>query len=128
MISEKRKNGLRGEVLAARYLRQQGYQMVNGNYRTRLGEVDLIALDGEILVFFEVKTRTPDSFGQPLDAVDYQKQRRVVAAAKQFIASRGYEGTVRFDVLEVQLHSDESGDIHHIPDAFEGEDLSYHGR
>lgn len=128
MISKKRKNGLRGEVLAARYLRQQGYQMVNGNYRTRWGEVDLIALDGDVLVFFEVKTRTPDSFGQPLDAVDYQKQRRVVAAAKQFITSRGYEGAVRFDVLEVLLQTETDGQVHHIPHAFEGEDLSYHGR
>ncbi len=128
MISEKQKKGIRGEVLAARYLREQGYQMVNGNYRTHLGEVDIIALDGEILVFFEVKTRTPDSFGEPLDSVDHHKQRRILAAAKQFTASRHYTGAVRFDVLEVLLHRDESGDVRHIKDAFDGTIFLGHGR
>jgi putative endonuclease len=128
MIAGKKKKGIRGEVLAARYLREQGYQMVNGNYRTHLGEVDIIALEEDVLVFFEVKTRTPDSFGQPLDSVDHHKQRRILAAAKQFTASRRYTGAVRFDVLEVLLHRDESGEIRHIKDAFDEEPSFGQGR
>ena len=125
MIGQKQKRGLWGEILAARYLRDRGYTILGANYRTRLGEVDLIA-DGEgVRAFCEVKTRTPDAFGLPLDAVDVKKQRRMIAAAGQYVASRDYQGAIRFDVLEVFLQSDGVGEVRHIKEAFDG-DLSLH--
>src|SRR6185437_3918670 len=78
--------GDRGERAAARYLRSKGLRIITRGYRTRLGEIDLIARDGDTLVFVEVKSRRR---GVPAEAVTLAKQRRLTLAALQFLAEHG---------------------------------------
>ncbi len=93
--------GRAGEEAAARYLEQQGYVVLERNYRLRSGEVDIIARDGDYLVFVEVKTRSGGRFGSPFEAVDQRKQRRIARTALAYLAERNREMPVRFDVAAV---------------------------
>ena len=91
-----------GEDVAAEALRKGGYRIVARNHRCRRGEVDLIAEKGELLVFVEVRTRSTAAFGGPEETVDARKQRRVIAAARDFLAQRrGPAKAARFDVIAV---------------------------
>ncbi len=95
--------GKRGEDLAAGWYKKQGFRIVDKNYRTRFGEIDLIVeKKGQWLVFVEVKTRTGNSLGRPCEAVDFRKQKKLIAAAQQYLAgvAEGKEA-IRFDVMEV---------------------------
>ena len=116
-----RSQGQLGELEAARYLRSIGYEMIASNYRCRFGEIDIIALDGSITVFVEVKTRSPDSLVRPLEAVTRQKQQRLCKAALHHLAQHSTDRPTRFDVIEVT--SDGSFPacvrINHIKHAFE---------
>ncbi len=94
--------GRAGEDLAAQYLKQQGYTILERNYRLRIGEVDIIARDGEYLVFIEVKTRRSTRFGSPFEAVDARKQQQIVKIASAYL--QGKELPVRFDVVAVHLN------------------------
>src|SRR5690348_2345389 len=78
--------GDRGERAAARYLRKQGMRIIVRGHRTALGEIDLIARDGDTLVFVEVKARRR---GEPAEAVDREKQRRITLTALQFLRAHG---------------------------------------
>jgi putative endonuclease len=94
--------GALGEDVAADALRKGGYRIVARNHRCRRGEVDLIAEKGELLVFVEVRTRATAAFGGPEETVDARKQRRVIAAARDFLAQRrGPAKAARFDVIAV---------------------------
>ena len=122
MSRNMRFNGAFGEVYAARFLREKQYTLRYGNYRTRMGEIDIIAQDGETLVFVEVKTRSAGSIALPGESVGREKQRRLTMAASQYIRNRGNVSHMpsRFDVVEVYL--DAYGalqDIRHIENAFE---------
>ncbi|MCH8830116.1 MAG: YraN family protein [Planctomycetes bacterium] len=92
--------GNRGERLAARYLRRQGYRILSRQYRTRLGELDLIAMDRECIVFVEVKTRRSDAAGQPIEAITHQKQKKLTQLALTYLKRYGLlEHAARFDVV-----------------------------
>ena len=119
--SDSKKNGLWGEVYAARHLRDKGYEIWDANYRTRLGELDLVAFHNDVLVFCEVKTRSPHGIGAPAEAVDQNKQRRIGLVAKQFVKELGYNGVYRFDVIEVYLFENGNHRVNHIEQAFDGE-------
>jgi putative endonuclease len=107
--------GRLGEQAAAEYLVRSGLRVVERNYSCRAGEVDVIALDGEVLVFVEVKLRRPPF--DPLEAVDSRKQRQVARAAFDFIMRRGMLGKpARFDVIAVEA---DSLDCTHVVDAFD---------
>jgi putative endonuclease len=94
--------GADGEKVAEEFLRRRRYTIVERNYRCRAGEVDLVALDGDTIVFIEVKTRRSEGFGTPLDAVDLRKQRQVCRAAQQFLVERRlHDRPARFDVVGV---------------------------
>jgi putative endonuclease len=111
--------GRRGEDLAQRYLQQRGYTVVARNYRTRSGdaEVDLIARDGEALVFVEVKSRHSSEFGAPDRAVDREKWRHIVRAAREYTRRADFPwNRVRFDLVNVILG--EPPAIEHRQDAF----------
>jgi len=114
MRTEESIRGQRGEDEACRYLRARGYEIVERNYRTGQGEIDIVAREGETLVFVEVKTRSEDTFGGPEAAVHSAKQRRLVAAARGFLGETGCQLPVRFDVIAVL-----AGDIRHHRDAFQ---------
>jgi len=101
--------GRLGEDVACRELVRRGYAVLARRFRTRFGEIDIIARDGGTLVFVEVKARSGEGFGGPEAAVDRAKQRRIVAAAKAFIAHTDADLPARFDVVawegdDVRLH------------------------
>ena len=97
-----KKFGDSGEAFAAEYLAGKGFSILERNYRTPMGEIDLIARDGRVLVFIEVKTRKTERYGRPALAVGLEKQRRIIRAAVWYTSKRqGELPTCRFDVVEV---------------------------
>jgi len=102
-----REKGILGENIARDYLAKKGYRIVEKNYRTKVGEIDLIAEKDNILVFVEVKSRTTTSFGLPCEAVNRKKLNRIVKASHVYIKQNGYKDyQVRYDVIEVFLSGD----------------------
>lgn len=116
--------GRTGEQLAAEFLQKKGMILLEQNYRFASAEIDLILLDGNELVFVEVKTRTridPDTL--PENAVDRKKQQACFKAADSYIYERKMLTVpVRFDVVAVRLLPGKSPEIVHFPDAFRGDD------
>jgi putative endonuclease len=111
--------GRRGEALAADYLRMHRYTIVARNYRCRAGEIDLVAMDGPVLVFVEVRSRRGDRVGTPLESVDPRKQAQVARVARRFLAERGWhERDARFDVVGVRFDA-EPPLVEHVRNAFE---------
>jgi len=102
-MKDSQKNGLWGEIFAARYLREKGYEVVSANYRSRFGEIDIIAQDDAYLCFVEVKTRGADAIAAPGESVDAAKQKRISLTAAQFLTQNPTARQPRFDVLEVYL-------------------------
>ena len=92
-------SGSVAEDEAARFLTRQGLDIVARNYRTRFGEIDLVARDGATLVFVEVRMRSSDRFGGAAASIDGRKKNRIVAAARQFLARLAHEPPCRFDVV-----------------------------
>jgi putative endonuclease len=94
--------GLSGEILARDALARQGYAILATRYRTRVGEIDIVARDGDTLVFVEVKTRTSEDFGLPAEAITWRKQRRLVTMARWYLTEKRLHGCLcRFDVVTV---------------------------
>ena len=134
MHKNTRSTGSCYERKAADYLKQQGLFILRYNYRCRFGEIDLIARDGEYLVFVEVKTRTEApagclyTYGRPAAAVNYEKKLNTVAAANEYLRmlraeERANTKRARIDVIEVYLARGNSDDpeiskINHIRNAF----------
>lgn len=102
MESAKDEFGRWGETLAARFLKQAGYRILARNVVTPVGELDIVAREGEELVFVEVKTRTSGEFGGPLGAVGPAKRRKIIQSARSYLARhRMDECPCRFDVVGV---------------------------
>jgi putative endonuclease len=103
MLNRRQQYGEAGEALAARMLRQKGYQIVATNYRTKLGEIDIIARDGDTIVFVEVKSRQSGRFGDPKWAVTPRKQRKISMVALYYLKITGQAGAkARFDVVSIR--------------------------
>ena len=113
-----RRLGNKGEDLAVRFLKKKGYRIIARNFKTPLGEIDIIADDGGALVFVEVKTRTGDSFGQPFEAVHYRKKDKLRRVALWYLKQAKKEMPSRFDVVSIQTDGGKNA-IEHIVDAFE---------
>ncbi len=92
-----------GEQRAAEHLLGEGYSIIQRNYRTRSGEIDIIATDGDVLCFVEVRSRKTASHGDPLETVGRAKQRRIISAARQYMTSQGQDRQIRFDVVGIVL-------------------------
>lgn len=108
-----------GENLAASFLERQGYAIVARNARTRWGEVDVVAKDGDTWVFVEVKTRRSERFGYGAEAVTFHKQRHIIRMAQILLARyQAWESAVRFDVVEVTVRSGCEPALRHLPNAF----------
>ena len=106
--------GRRGEDAAIEYLKAQNYVILDRNFTCHFGEIDIVAWDGEYVVFVEVKARKDDSFGLPREAVDWRKQKTIVKCAEYWLYKNKRIGvSVRFDVVEIL-----SGKVNHILDAF----------
>lgn len=103
-----------GEKQAVKFLKKKGYKIIETNFKTYLGEIDIIALDKDYTVFVEVKTRQSDDYGYPSEAVDKEKQRKYKLVATEYLAlKKNLDIKCRFDVIEV-----ENKKINHIIDAF----------
>ena len=106
--------GRAGEIKAAEHLKKKGFKIIKTNYKTPLGEIDIIATDKEYTVFVEVKTRTGDEYGRPAEAVDIRKQEKYFKAAQFYLQKeKKMDVACRFDVIEI-----ENGEINHIFNAF----------
>ena len=114
--------GLLGEEIAAQWLEQHyGMRLLESRYKTKAGEIDLIMLDRDTVVFVEVKTRMTSQQGTGIAAINQQKQRRISRAATLYLMRREWLGkAVRFDVIEV--HPD---DMLYIPNAFQPGGMFY---
>ena len=118
--------GAAGEVIAARFLREKGYEIVGVNVRTRFGEIDMIAQKDSYLVFVEVKTRGEEALYEPREAVTNAKQSKILKTAAMYLRAHPTELQPRFDVIEVFAGV---GDpltpkaVDHIENAFESGDL-----
>jgi putative endonuclease len=114
--------GKTGESVAADYLSRQGYQILERNYRSKVGEIDIIAQDGDALVFVEVKTRRSESFASAKSAITAQKRKKISMAALSYLKKKGLlHKKARFDVVTV-VDPAGSAKIDLIPNAF---DLAY---
>lgn len=100
----KRAVGTAYEKAAGVYLETQGYRILEYNFRNRRGEIDIVARDGRCLVFVEVKYRKDDRAGNPLEAVDYRKQRSICRTARYYLMAHhlGMDTPCRFDVVAVE--------------------------
>ena len=108
--------GRLGEEIALKYIISKGGTIVEKNYRTKMGEIDLIARRTGELVFIEVKSRSNINYGYPCEAVNYKKKRKITNVAKYYILDNSLEDiSVRFDVIEIYLTDKK---INHIVNAF----------
>lgn len=111
--------GAMGEELAASALTAAGMRILDRNWRCRHGELDLIAVDGDTIVFVEVKTRSGLGFGSPAEAVTYAKQRRIRMLAQRWLAdSDRHWPHVRFDVVAVLVDRRREPAVTHLPAVF----------
>lgn len=111
--------GQRGENMAAKYLRNEGYKILIRNFRCQVGEVDIVARDGKTIVFVEVKTRMHDD-PAPEDQVNDPKRHQLTKAAKFYMSRYGTPPPpARFDVVAIVWPSGRDPQIRHTPDAFE---------
>jgi putative endonuclease len=105
MTLKKIKLGAKGEDIVVHYLKSRGYRILERNYRVRLGEIDVIAEQGDELVFIEVKTRSDNLFGSPFESVTMQKQKQLSKVALEYISKHGcHNRSARFDVVGIELH------------------------
>ena len=120
--------GQEGESAAEQYLRHKGYRIVARNLRSSVGELDLVAEDGQVLVFVEVKARRTDAFGGAIHAVHQRKQEKLIQLAAQYLARHHLKDRpCRFDVVLLQGTDAVASQIEHIQNAFEvpGDDLRW---
>jgi putative endonuclease len=111
--------GKAGEKAAADLLRKRGYEVVGAGFLARRGELDLVCRRGNDLVVVEVKTRTDDSFGTPLEAVGSRKRRALMAAAAEYRALAGWRGRIRYAVVGLTVKPGGGFDSELIEDPFE---------
>lgn len=118
MTEARQSLGRLGEDLAVRHLEQRGFTILARNYRTPVGELDIVARDRRHLLFIEVKTRRGTAYGTPAEAVGAHKQRQILRTAQWYLGSRrALDLQPRFDVIAVIIGGDEPS-ISHIQNAF----------
>lgn len=119
--------GRMGEIYAARYFMRRHWIVRSANYRTRFGEIDLVVSKGKTLAFVEVKTRSPQSIADPREAVDFQKQAKLIKSAMLYLQDPEFQKfQPRFDVIEVILdeegyRNEKKAILNHYPNAFDAE-------
>lgn len=121
MIGKRKKrvnaHGKRGEDIAVKYLETHGYRVLDRNFTTEIGEVDIFATDERTLIAVEVKSRLSLEYGTPAEAVGHEKVKKISQVTSQYIKKfRLFDVPVRFDVAEVYL---EDNTVNHIKNAFD---------
>jgi len=108
--------GKHGEEIAARFLANKGYDILERNYRHKKSEIDIIAQLGDLLVFVEVKSRTNIAFGYPEEAVGQAKIEKVLEGAEQYTYEHHWDGDIRFDIVAITYKP--NLEVVHFKDAF----------
>ncbi len=118
-MADHNSKGIKGEELAALFLKKHGYIVLETNWRFKNLEADIIAVREDVMIVAEVKTRTSNFYGEPETFVNKQKQRNLIRAANEYIRHKDLDVEVRFDILSVILGKvEEEAIINHIQDAF----------
>ena len=108
--------GRTGEDIACAYLKKKKFEIIERNFTTNVGEIDIVCADDGYIVFVEVKARRTTEYGAPSEAVNYYKQRKISQVASQFLSKyKKYNFPVRFDVVEVYM---DTMTVNHIENAF----------
>ena len=105
-----------GEDLAAAYLERKGYTIVERDWKSGRRDIDIIALDNDVVVFVEVKTRKNRLFGEPEEAIDYRKRQNLQQAINHYVKFRNIRQEIRFDIISVVGTIGTEPDIQHIQD------------
>ncbi len=120
MGKESKEIGKIGEDLAIKYLEKQGYKILERNFHSQQGEIDIVAKDGEFLVFVEVKNYSYRSLGCPLGAIKKNKKESIIHAARTYLYKNSIKNiNCRFDVVSIYQRCDEDRAIELIKNAFE---------
>jgi putative endonuclease len=116
---DNKKIGALGERRAVEFLKRNNYNILAVNYRCRQGEIDIIAKQGNTLIFIEVKTRSSLKFGMGIEAVNYSKQQKIKKVAMNFLNEKKAAFTdLRFDVIDIMIKDRDTAEITHIKNAF----------
>jgi len=122
-MSAKNESGRYGEAYAAKYLNDHGYRILQRNYKCKIAEIDIVALDGDTLCFIEVKTRANKLHGYGAEFVNRAKIKKLTLGARSYIAAHNAANDIRFDVVEVYGRVMQSGfavsEINVIKNAFD---------
>ncbi len=110
--------GAYAERKAADYLRKKRYKLLDFNFKTRFGEIDLIFKYKKYIVFVEVKARDLNAIAQPKEFVDYSKRERIIKAAMQYISYTKTDLQPRFDIIEIFYEKDTIKSVKHLENAF----------
>lgn len=109
-----------GEDIAENFLRKRGYRIISRGYRAGRGEIDIIAMDGRILVFIEVKTRKSAKYGLPEEHVSYKKKSQIRKTAARFLLSKNFpHSSCRFDIIGILCEEGKKPALSHHINAFE---------
>ena len=120
MLNARQRYGRKSEAIAVDHLKARGYEILVQNYRTRLGEVDIIAREGDTIVFVEVKARRSDRYGNAKAAVTWKKQRRISMVALQYLKENDLtQCSARFDVVAIGGPAEAGSEIEIVKNAFE---------
>ena len=118
ILTKQQSTGKLGEDIATHYLQKSGYTILERNWRFRKAEVDIIAKDGEILVFVEVKAKSYTYFGAPEESVSTYKENLIIDAAHQYMIKIGHDWEIRFDIISIVFDKNKDASITHFKDAF----------
>ncbi len=110
--------GQSGENTACKFLKKNGYTILERNFRKKYGEIDIIAQKGELISFVEVKTRATEKYGTAGEAVGIKKQQRLIKTAQSYIAEKNLDAAFSFDIIEVYHSGRKILKINHIENAF----------
>ena len=109
MRNSRQQFGEKGESIAVKQMKKEGYKILERNYRNKLGEIDIIARDGEVITFIEVKARKSEKFGTPRHAVTPAKQKKISMVALSYLKEKNQFGKrARFDVVTINSQSSNS--------------------
>ncbi len=121
MTKQRLKLGREGEEEAVKFIKKQGYRILQTNFKTKSGEIDIIAEDKKVVAFIEVKTRSTTEYGSPLSAVTPSKQKKIAQVANQFLIRHKVENReCRFDIVAILANAEnpKTWEIELIKDAF----------
>lgn len=110
--------GKLGEDKACQYILKEGYNLLERNWRFSKAEIDIIAKDGEVLVFIEVKAKSYTFYGAPEESISSYKENLIIDAAQQYMIKVGHDWEIRFDIISIVFDKNKDASITHYKDAF----------